>query len=57
MNFMVNAGMNQMKSQAMALIPNELQDKEEDKNQQQKDGKGKDGKENQVKKKPKKKIQ
>ena len=55
MNFMMNAGMNQMKSQAMSLIPNELQDKEEDKNQQQKDGKGKDGKENQVKKKPKKK--
>ena len=55
MNFMMNAALNQVKDQSMALIPNEMKDKEEDKDSKVNvEGKGK---ENQIKKKPKKKIQ
>ena len=53
MNFMMNAALNQVKDQSMALIPNEMKDKEEDKDSKVNvEGKGK---ENQIKKKPKKK--
>lgn len=52
MNFIMKAGMNQMKDQAQALIPSELQDKkEENPNPDQKDSK----EEIKVQKKPKKK--
>ena len=52
---MVNAGMNQIKDQAMELIPNELQDKKDEKNPEEKDSKlNVDGKEDKIKqKKPK----
>jgi hypothetical protein len=49
----MKAGVNQMKDQAQALIPSELQDKSED-NPEQKDSKN--DKNKKVPKKPKKKI-
>lgn len=52
MNMLMKAGMNQMKDQAQALIPSELQDKSED-NPEQKDSKS--DKNKKVPKKPKKK--
>ena len=39
MNFMMKAGINQMKGQAQALIPSELQDKKEDKGKEGENGK------------------
>ena len=52
MNMLMKAGMNQMKDQAQALIPSELQDKSEE-NPEQKDSKS--GKNKKIPKKPKKK--
>ena len=52
MNMLMKAGVNQMKDQAQALIPSELQDKSED-NPEQKDSKN--DKNKKVPKKPKKK--
>ena len=46
MNFMMKAGMNQMKDQAKALIPDEMQDKK-DKKDKNKDGKDQEGQEGQ----------
>lgn len=57
MNLMMNAGINQIKGQAMALIPDEMQDKESGKLQEGKDSKiNAEGKENQIKPKKQKKV-
>lgn len=57
MNLMMNAGINQIKGQAMALIPDEMQDKENEKLQEEKDSKiNAEGKGTQIKPKKQKKI-